>query len=103
MSFLPSVDCRKFQLKKAIQSGKILACTKKSEICATSTLNHICTGGEGKFAPPLSYFNITPKRNQAFALMHPDFKSNLITHIFRKFGVSRTTGSDVIFAFVSGI
>ena len=32
--------------------------------------------------------------------MHPDFKSNLITHIFRKFGVSWTTGSDVIFTFV---
>ena len=24
--------------------------------------------------------------------MHPNFKSNLITHILRKFGVSRTTG-----------
>ena len=34
--------------------------------------------------------------------MHPDFKSNLITHIFRNFGVSRTTASDVIFAFVRG-
>ena len=34
--------------------------------------------------------------------MHPDFESNLITHIFRKFGVSETTGSDVIFAFVRG-
>ena len=46
-------------------------------------------GGGGKFAPPLSYFNIAPKRKQSFALMHPDFESNLITHIFRKFGVSR--------------
>ena len=55
----------------------------------------------GKFAP-LSYFNIAPKRKQSFALMHPDFESNLITHIFRKFGVSRTTGNDVIFAFVRG-
>ena len=27
--------------------------------------------------------------------MHPDFESNLITHIFRKFEVSQTTGSDV--------
>ena len=34
--------------------------------------------------------------------MHPEFESNLITHIFRKFGVSGTTGSDVIFAFVRG-
>ena len=34
--------------------------------------------------------------------MHSDFESNLITHIFRKFGVNRMTGSDVIFAFVSG-
>ena len=42
MSFLPSVDCSKFKLKKAFQSGKILACAKKSEICATSTLK----GGE---------------------------------------------------------
>ena len=64
-------------------------------------VNPICTGG-GKFAPPFSYFNIAPKRKQSFALMHPDFESNLITHIFRKFGVSRTTGSDVIFAFVKG-
>ena len=32
--------------------------------------------------------------------MHPDFESNLMTHIFRMFGVSGTTGSDVIFAFV---
>ena len=28
MSFLPSVECGKFKLKKAFQSGKILACTK---------------------------------------------------------------------------
>ena len=28
--------------------------------------------------------------------MHPDFESNLVTHIFRKFGVSRISGSDVI-------
>ena len=64
-------------------------------------LNPICSGG-GKFAPLLSYFNIAPKRKKSFALMHPDFESNLITHIFRKFGVSQTTGSDVIFAFVRG-
>ena len=31
--------------------------------------------------------------------MLPDFESNLITHIFRKFWVCRTTGSDVNFAF----
>ena len=37
MSFLPSVECGKFKLKKAFQRGKILACTKKSKICATST------------------------------------------------------------------
>ena len=60
----------------------------------------ICTGGGGKFAPSLSYFNIASKLKKIFALMHPDFESNLITHIFRKFGVSDTTGSDVIFAFV---
>ena len=34
--------------------------------------------------------------------MHPDFEPNLITHIFRKCGVSKTTGSDVIFVFVRG-
>ena len=32
--------------------------------------------------------------------MHPDFELNLITQIFKKFGVSLTTGSDVISAFV---
>ena len=36
MFFLPSVECGKFKLKQAFYSGKILACTKKSEICATS-------------------------------------------------------------------
>ena len=41
MSFLPSVECGKFKLKKAVQSGQILACTKKAEICATSTLKLI--------------------------------------------------------------
>ena len=41
MTFLPSVECGKFKLKKAFQSGNILACTKKSEICATSTLKLI--------------------------------------------------------------
>ena len=41
MFFLPSVEYGKFKLKKAFQNGKILACTKKSEICATSTLKLI--------------------------------------------------------------
>ena len=41
MSFLPSVERGKLKLKKAFQSGKILACTKKSEISATSTLKLI--------------------------------------------------------------
>ena len=41
MSFLPNVECSKFKLKKAFQSGKILACSKKSEIGATSTLKLI--------------------------------------------------------------
>ena len=41
MYFLPSVECGKFKLKKDFRSGKILACTKKSEICATSTLKVI--------------------------------------------------------------
>ena len=30
MSFLPSVECGKFKLKQAFQSGKILACSKKT-------------------------------------------------------------------------
>ena len=34
--------------------------------------------------------------------MRPNFESNLVTHIFRKFGVNWTTGSDVIFAYVRG-
>ena len=38
---LPSVECVEFKLKKAFQSGKILACTKKSEIFATCTLQLI--------------------------------------------------------------
>ena len=38
MSFLSSVECGKFKLKKAFQNGNFLACTKKSDICATSTL-----------------------------------------------------------------
>ena len=41
MSFLPSVERGKFKMKQAFQSGKILACSKKSEICATSTLKLI--------------------------------------------------------------
>ena len=41
MSFLPRVECGKLKLKQAFQSGKILACTKKSEICVTSTLKLI--------------------------------------------------------------
>ena len=41
VSFFPSVECGKLKLKEAFQSGKILACTKKSEICATSTLKLI--------------------------------------------------------------
>ena len=41
MSFLPNIECGKFTLKKAFQSGKILVFTKKSEICATSTLKLI--------------------------------------------------------------
>ena len=41
MFSLPGVECGNFKLKKAFQSGKILACTKKSEICVTSTLKLI--------------------------------------------------------------
>ena len=49
MSFLPSEECGKFKLKKALQNGKILACTKKSEICATSS----SVAGEGATALPI--------------------------------------------------
>ena len=38
MFFSPNVECGKFKLKKAFQNGKILGCTKKSEMCTTSTL-----------------------------------------------------------------
>ena len=31
-SFLHSVECGKYKVKKAFQSGKILACNKKSEM-----------------------------------------------------------------------
>ena len=65
-------------------------------------LNPICTGGGGQICLALSYFNKAPTRKQSYSLIHPDLESNLITHIFRKFGVSRKTGTDVIFAFVSG-
>ena len=41
MSFLPSVERGKFKLIKGFQGGKILAGTKKSEICATCTLKLI--------------------------------------------------------------
>ena len=42
-------------------------------------------GGGGKICPLLSYFNIAPKLKKSFALMYPEFESNLMTHIFRKF------------------
>ena len=38
VSFLPRVECGKFKSKQAFQSGKILATSKKSEICVTYTL-----------------------------------------------------------------
>ena len=41
MSFLPGLEGGKFKIKKAFQSSKILACAKKSEICATSTLKFL--------------------------------------------------------------
>ena len=41
MSFLPNAECGKFKLKKAFPSGKILACTKNYEYCATSSLKLI--------------------------------------------------------------
>ena len=41
MSFLARVECNKFKLKRAFQSVKILACTKKSVISDNSTLKLI--------------------------------------------------------------
>ena len=38
VSFLLSVECEKFTSKQAFESGKILACSKKSEICVSTTL-----------------------------------------------------------------
>ena len=35
--------------------------------------------------------------------MHSEFESNLITHIFRNFGVSGIAGSDVIFSFLGAL
>ena len=94
------MESAKYTIKEAVQATQKL--NFGEDTCNINQyINPICTGG-GKFAPSLSYFNIAPKRKQSFALMHPDFESNLRTHIFRKFGVSRTTGSDIIFAFVKG-
>ena len=56
---------------------------------------------KGQVCSPLCYF-IKASKQKSFALMHTDFKSNLITHIFKKFGVSQITGNDVIAAFVRG-
>ena len=67
-----------------------------------NTFNPICTKGGGANLPPLLVILIYLLNKKSFALMHPDLESNLITHIFRKLGVSGTTGSDVIFAFVRG-
>ena len=61
----------------------------------------LATPGYATVCTPLSYFNIASKLQRSFALMHLEFESNLITNMFRKFGVSRTTGSDVIFALLS--
>ena len=43
MSFLPSVECAKFKLNKAFESGKIIAYTKNLKNPATSTLKLIKT------------------------------------------------------------
>ena len=39
MPFSPRVECGKFKLKQAFQSGKILACSKKSESAALLLLS----------------------------------------------------------------
>ena len=78
-------------------SGKSICCMPVLIVILRLLVLTLFLGGQ--ICPPVSYFSIAPKLKKIFALMHPDFKSNLITHIFRKFGVSQTTGSDVIFAF----
>ena len=82
-----------------LHKGCFIICTSYKFQISSFYLNPICTWRE-RICPPPSYFNRASKLKKRFALMHPDFESNLITHIFRKFGVSETTGSDVIFAFV---
>ena len=71
-----------------------------------SSLVHISTSiifnNMGTIYGTLSYLNVASRLKKIFALMHPEFKSNLMTHIFRNIGVSQTTESDVIFAFVRG-
>ena len=57
MSFLPSVECGKSKLKKAFQSGKILPCTKKCEICAASPLK--LTKSDAKMLGSVSLFQHT--------------------------------------------
>ena len=77
MSFLPSVECGKFKLKQAFQSGKILACSKKSDNCATSSLN-------------LIKMMLKPDSASLFhmhALLESDYA--ILTYIFRFFALCR--------------
>ena len=76
MSFLSSVECGKFNLKKPFQSGKILACTKKSEICATSTLN-TRTHNRGQNDPKSGSQMDFSKHGGDIFLVFFDFVSNL--------------------------
>ena len=55
MFFLLSIR-GKFKLKKAFQTGKILACTKKSEYYATSTLKLI--KNDAKMPGSVSFFHM---------------------------------------------
>ena len=61
-------------------------------------LNPICNGRGGKFALSLSYFNIASKLKKLFALMHPDFESNLITNISENLG---SVGQPEVTSFLS--
>ena len=72
--FLPNVECGKFKLKKAFQSGKILACTKKSEICATSTLKLIKMMLKCQVGASLFHMHV---------LLEPDYA--ILTYIFALF------------------
>ena len=83
MSFLPSVECGKFNSKQAFQRHKILACTKKSEICATSILKLI--KNDAKMPGSVSLFHM-------HVLLESDYA--IFTYILHFFALSRNPKSE---------